>query len=225
VIGWRTRRTAGLRSGDGEAPPTVLPPLQGLPEEPIEDGLPGAAWATSSVEPGPAPAVPVSAALAVPRVDLIGMQLRVTGLVDLGPFGRLSDYVNLLPGFFAIRDATVLTRTGQATRVTFPEVRVRLDDVMLVAQRQAQAPPSSAERRVEKQPRRLTFMTAAHLVSGTAYLHAQASMAAFIDATDPAFVPLTDVRVRWLADRRLAGRYAFALVQRAHIVGVAVGGR
>ena len=46
-------------------------------------------------------------------------------------------------------------------------------------------------------------------------------MIAFLDATDPHFIPMTNVRVRWLADRRLAGRFPFVLVQRDHIVGVA----
>ena len=32
---------------------------------------------------------------------------------------------------------------------------------------------------------------------------------------------MTNVRVRWLADRRLAGRFPFALIQRRKIIGVA----
>jgi hypothetical protein len=47
---------------------------------------------------------------------------------------------------------------------------------------------------------------------------------AFVDATDPKFIPMTDVRVRWLSDRKLAARYPFALVQRTQIVGVATEG-
>jgi hypothetical protein len=48
-------------------------------------------------------------------------------------------------------------------------------------------------------------------------------MIAFLDATDPHFIPMTNVRVRWLADRRPAGRFPFVLIQRDHIVGVATG--
>ncbi|MEZ0241223.1 MAG: hypothetical protein ACAH65_10535, partial [Chloroflexota bacterium] len=46
----------------------------------------------------------------------------------------------------------------------------------------------------------------------------------FVDATDPKFIPMTDVRVRWVSDRKLAARYPFALVQRAQILGVATEG-
>jgi hypothetical protein len=45
-----------------------------------------------------------------------------------------------------------------------------------------------------------------------------------VDSTDPRFIPMSNVRVRWLADRRLAGRYPFALVQRSQILGVATEG-
>ena len=46
----------------------------------------------------------------------------------------------------------------------------------------------------------------------------------FVDSTDPRFIPMSNVRVRWLADRRLAGRYPFALIQRSQILGVATEG-
>jgi hypothetical protein len=46
----------------------------------------------------------------------------------------------------------------------------------------------------------------------------------FVDTTDPKFIPMARVRVRWLADRRLAARYPFALVQRNQILGVATEG-
>jgi len=207
-----------------------------------------------------------------PRVELIGSHLRAEGSVALGRFTRVSDYVNFLTGFFNIEDVTLLSRIGEPTRITFPEFRVRLDEIAIVGQHDPEASPenagpwgderavepanavprptlydghgvmndrevssttfmASAEREnpaagrvVEKQERRLVISTAAHIVSGFAHLHAETSMMAFLDATDPRFIPLTDVRVRWLADRRLAGRFPFALIQRDHIVGVATEG-
>ena len=47
------------------------------------------------------------------------------------------------------------------------------------------------------------------------------SITAFVDASYPRFIPMTGVHVRWLTDRRLAGRFDFALLQRCHIIGVA----
>jgi uncharacterized protein DUF6812 len=212
-----------------------------------------------------------------PRVELIGTHLRAEGSVELGQFNRISDYVNILTGFFNIHDVVLLSRLGEPTRITFAEFRVRLDGIAIVAQHQPEAnpggsgpwgdtatraPESSAfdtprstlleghglrgtrgvddggidtaftaaagfanagvGRRVDKERRRLVISTAAHMVYGDAHVHQEASMTAFLDATDPHFIPMTDVRVRWLTDRRLAGRFPFALVQRDHILGVAM---
>ena len=74
---------------------------------------------------------------------------------------------------------------------------------------------------IPKQRRRLVVMTEAHIVYGSVYLHEEGSLSAFMDSPDPHFIPMTGVRVRWLTDRRLAGRFSFALLQRSHIVGVA----
>ena len=154
-------------------------------------------------------------------VELLGNQLRAEGSVDLGNWTRVSDYVNFLTGFFNIRDVTLLSRLGEPTRLTFPELRVRLDDITIVGQRDPGPQPDPGDRFIPKDRRRVVLTTVAHIIYGYAYLHAEASMTAFVDATDPRFIPLTNVRVRWLADRRLAGRYPFALIHRSHIVGVA----
>ena len=161
------------------------------------------------------------AAPAQTRVELIGTHLRAEGAVELGHFRRLSDYVNLLEGFFTIHDVVLLSRLGEPTRITFPDFRVRLDDIALVGQRIPVVPGPSEDFYIPKQRRRLVITTAAHIVYGYAYIHEQASTIAFLDSTDPHFVPMTNVRVRWLADRRLAGRFGFALIQRPHIIGVA----
>jgi len=175
---------------------------------------------------GPTDAIAVDPWIAAPpratttRVHLIGTHLRAEGAVELGNFRRLSDYVNLLDGFFTIHDVVLLSRLGEPTRITFPDFRVRLDDIAIVGQ----AHPSestSEDRLIPKQRRRLVLTTGAHIIYGYAYLHEQASLTAFVDSTDPEFMPMTNVRVRWLADRRLAGRFPFALIQRRKIIGVA----
>jgi hypothetical protein len=156
------------------------------------------------------------------RVELVGSHLRAAGSVDLGNFRRVSDYVNFLTGFFTIRDVTLLSRIGEPTRLTFPDLRVRLDEIAIVGQPEPEAESAESEDGLAlKQRRRLVVTTAAHIVYGYAYLHQEASLTAFVDATEPSFIPLVNVRVRWLADRRLAGRFPFALVQRSHIVAVA----
>jgi len=158
---------------------------------------------------------------ATERVELIGTHLRAEGSVELGAFGRLSDYVNLLSGFFTIHDVTLMTRLGEPTRLTFDDLRVRLDEIAIVAQKLPAHYAPADDVLVPKTRRRLVLMTTAHLIYGYAYLHADASLTAFVDATEPPFLPMTNVRLRWLADRRVAGRYPFALVHRSQIISVA----
>jgi hypothetical protein len=163
-------------------------------------------------------------------LELIGDRLRVAGMADLGRFRRLTDYVNMLQGFFTLRSVTLLTRTGEPTRVTMPELRVRLDDVSLVALRSVEAapagmrPPSDATVVVEKIKQRLVLMTPAHIVAGDVHIHAGGSLLHFVDSTDPRFIPMSDARVRWLDDRMLVGHFSFALVHRNRILGVATEG-
>ena len=159
-------------------------------------------------------------------LELIGTHLRASGVADVGRFRRISDYVNLLDGFFRLRDVVLLDRTGAPTRITMPELRVRLDDVAIVGQLVVDPLPPSTEGHVviAKEMRRLVIMTRAHIIYGFVYVHEHGGLVQFVDSSDPKFIPMSNVRVRWLADRRLAGRYPFALVQRSQILGVATEG-
>lgn len=160
-------------------------------------------------------------------VELIGTQLWVAGLINLGRFRRVSDFVNIVQGYLVMRDVVVLTRTGEATRLTLPEFRVLPDDVAVVGQldggdRPAQSGAGSAY--IEKVRHRLVVATRAHIIDGDVFMQRDGSVMSFVDATDPRFIPMEDVRVRWLSDRKLAARYPFALLQRSQILGVATEG-
>jgi len=169
-------------------------------------------------------------------IELIGSNLWVAGTVDLGRFRRVSDFVNLIQGYMVIRDVVVLTRTGDATRLTLPELRVLPDDIAVVAQLgddKAGAGGASAGGGegggggalvIEKRRQRLVVMTRTHIIDGDVFIHGDGAIMAFVDATDPKFIPMNDVRVRWVSDRKLAARYPFALLQRSQILGVATEG-
>lgn len=159
-------------------------------------------------------------------LELIGSRLRIAGKVDLGRFRRLSDYMNIVDGYMTLRDVVVLSRRGEPSRLTLPELRVLPDDVAVVAQLGDSRAQSSADGGafIEKRPQRLVILTRSHLIDGEVFIQVDGSVMAFVDATDPKFIPMSDVRVRWASDRRLAARYPFALVQRAQIIGVATEG-
>jgi hypothetical protein len=158
-------------------------------------------------------------------LELIGSQLWVAGMVDLGRFRRVSDFINIVQGYIVVRDAVVLSRSGEASRLAMPELRVLPDDLSIVglADDNAQA-TSEGSAFIEKRPQRLALLTRSHLIDGEVLIQADGSVMTFVDATDPRFIPMADVRVRWLSDRTLAARYPSALVQRSQIQGVATEG-
>jgi hypothetical protein len=159
-------------------------------------------------------------------LELIGSQLWVAGMVNLGRFRRVSDFVNLVLGYLVLHDVVVLTRTGEATRLTMPELRVLPDDIAVVGQLADDMPAEGAESAsfVEKRAQRLVVLTRSHVIDGDVFIHGDGTIMAFVDATDPKFIPMSDVRVRWVSDRKLAARYPFALVQRSQILGIATEG-
>lgn len=159
-------------------------------------------------------------------IELIGSQLWVAGMVNLGRFRRVSDFVNIVQGYMIIRDVVVLTRTGESTRLTLPELRVLPDDIAVVGQLSTDKGPAvtASGGFIEKIQRRLVVLTRSHLIDGDVFIQQDGTIMSFVDATDPKFIPMTNVRVRWVSDRKLAARYSFALVQRSQILGVATEG-
>src|SRR3954468_1028736 len=129
-------------------------------------------------------------------LELIGSQLWVAGTVQLGRFRRVADFVNIVDGYLVVREAVVRTRTGEATPLTMPELRIRPEDITVVGQPTEEASSASADStaEVQKMPRRLVVLTRSHLIDGDIQLHADGSIMAFVDATDPKFIPMTDVR-------------------------------
>ena len=153
------------------------------------------------------------------KVEMVGPHLRVSGQVRLGRYRRLSDVLNNQEGPLEIRDATVLYRNGNATRVVTPSLWVNLTEMTLMGQLEdAARPVASPEFRIPKQPLPLIVVTPGHTLTGDVFITVGAELSGFIESADPPFLPMTDVRTRSLADRRITSRYFFALLNRRHIV-------
>jgi hypothetical protein len=159
-------------------------------------------------------------------LELIGSQLWVAGMADLGRFRRVSDFVNIVQAYMVLRDVVVLSRTGEASRLVMPELRVLPADIAVVGQPTDDKSPSSGEGGgfIEKERHRLVVLTRSHVIDGDVFIQVDGSVMTFVDATDPKFIPMTDVRVRWVSDGKLVARYPFALVQRSQILGVGTEG-
>ena len=156
---------------------------------------------------------------AVEAVELAGPHLRLSGEIALGRFRRLSDVVNNQQGPILLRDATVLRRNGTPTRVNTPSIWVNSAEVTLIGQASgSHEEGGSSDLRIPKESHLLIVVTPGHTLSGFVYIPMGGALSAFIESSEPAFIPITDVRARSLADRRIVTRYQFALLNRRHVV-------
>jgi hypothetical protein len=156
---------------------------------------------------------------AVEEVELAGPHLRLSGGIALGRFRRLSDVVNHGQGLILLHDATVLRRNGTATRVTTPSIWVNPAEVTLIGQATTISDDTApADLRVQKEARFLIVVTPGHTLTAEVYIPTGGALSAFIESNEPAYIPITNVRARSLADRRVITRYQFALLNRRHVV-------
>jgi hypothetical protein len=169
-------------------------------------------------------------------IELVGTHLRLTGVIGLGRFGRLSDLINASSGYVRVRDARLLRRNGEPTSLVLPELMVDQDEISFIAQTQALPPepgsgggfiePSFGGTDIEaRTPREFVIFTPGHSVTGKVHVFGQTDLAGFVDATDPRFVPVTGVTTRSLADRRIISHYDFILINRTQMIAASEVGR
>ncbi len=169
---------------------------------------------------GPLPPLPaLPAEVPAVAIELVGPHLRLKGGLRIGAHRRLSDFVNHHVGLFELLDAIVLRRNGEPTRVQTPSFWVLADEVTLIAELSAGPIGRGApELRVAKVPRPIVVVTPGHTLTGNIFITEGAELATFLESPTPQFIPMTDVRTRSLADRRILARYPFALLNRRHMV-------
>ena len=157
------------------------------------------------------------------RVEMVGPHLRLAATVNIGHFRRLSDFFNHRDGLLALSDAIVLRRNGDATKVVTPSIWLSPDDLTLVAQMEdlrenAGDDGPSPDFAMVKVAVGMIFVTPGHTLTGNVFIPDGAELAAFIESPVPPFIPMTDVRTRSLADRRVTSRCPFVLLNRRHVV-------
>ncbi len=151
-------------------------------------------------------------------IELVGQHLRLSGSVQIGFHRRLSDFVNNHEGLIRLDGVTILRRNGDPTKVTAPSIWVSPEEVTLIGQQAEVSQPSTPADWQERRTYTLVVVTPGHTLSGEVYLNTEAVLASFIESPSPHWIPMTDVRTRSLADRRIISRYEFALLNRRHIV-------
>ncbi len=152
-------------------------------------------------------------------LELVGQHLRLSGSVNIGHHSRLSDFVNHSEGLIELHDVTVLRRNGDPTRVVSHSLWVNPDEVTLIGEMSdVDEHDSEVLTHLDKHASKLIIVTPGHTLTGDVHLNPEAVLSYFIDSIDPQWIPMTDVRTRSLADRRVISSYGFALINRSHIV-------
>jgi hypothetical protein len=156
-------------------------------------------------------------------VDIFGAGFQISGQIRTGQFDRLSDWINMQTGFIQVRDAWHV-HLGQ-THVPDPGQRkgtlwVKLDQVVLVAERTPVQSSRPGAPVVQKQKRKVSIVTPGYNLLGSIYVHTYGSMSQFLESPDPRYLPVTDLTVHWLSDPAMVARFPFAMVNRQQLVTI-----
>jgi hypothetical protein len=152
-------------------------------------------------------------------VEIVGPHLRITGRLELGTFRRVTDLVNSSIGLFRLHDAQVLLAAGQTANLTVGDLWVSPHEVTVIAEIEPRRDPRSKDGAyISKTATALAIVTPGHTLTGRIYAPPEASLEVFLQSPEPAFLPMTDLRVRSLIDRHVEADYPFALVSRRHLI-------
>jgi hypothetical protein len=156
-------------------------------------------------------------------IELLGDGFHLAGQVDLGQFDRLSGWLSMQTSFIRVLEAVPLPTghaAGSATRQGKRTIWVRLCQVVAVAERSTVKQVRPGAPIVPKQRRAVTVLTHAHELRGNLHIHDNGSIAEFLAAPEPAFVPMTELAVRWLSGKGGSIGFPFAMINRDQIVTV-----
>ncbi len=155
-------------------------------------------------------------------LELVSSTVWITGSVNLGGYTRLSDFLSFHDEILAVTDGLVLTSRGEATEHRAPQLDVRLDRLTLVIDRSNYVPPPDAEQAIEKRAHRMLALTDAHVITATFYIYPSAEPLAYLNAHEPPWIPVADVRLASLVDSKVEIRAGFAVLNRRAVIATAV---
>ncbi len=200
----------GPEAGSSVTP--VFDPVWGTLGAPISQG--GDDWLARGREEGEGLAV---------EVEIFGDGFHVSGQIWIGSFDRLSDWINMQFGFITVHDAWHVhpreTDAPDSDRAN-GTLWVRLDQIVMVAQRSPVVLNRPGAPAVQKQRRKVRIVTADCNVRANVHLHADGSMSHFLELPEPRFLPITDLTVRWGPDAALVTRFPFAMINREQMLTV-----
>jgi hypothetical protein len=78
---------------------------------------------------------------------------------------------------------------------------------------------------LDRPQRSFVLFTPGHSITGKVQVYGGTDLEGFVDASEPRFVPVTDVTARSLADRRIISHFSFVLINRTHMIAASEIGR
>lgn len=156
------------------------------------------------------------------EVELISDHARIGGSINLGAYTRLSDLLSFHDEILTVTDGVILTRTGRQTADGAPQLDVHLEELTLVIDRSNYVPPPDIGQAIEKTAHRMLAVTAAHIITATFFIYPSAEPISYLRAKEPPWVPVANVRVRSLVDRRIRYGADFAVLYRNAVLATSV---
>ena len=156
-------------------------------------------------------------------VEIFGDGFQISGQICTGQFRRLSDWLNMQQGFIRVQEGS-MSHLGHAN-LPDPDHQkgtlwVRLDQIVLVAERAVVATTRPGAPVVQKERRKATIVTPGYSLRGNLHVHTYGSMKQFLESPDPHFLPITELTLRWTSDAALVSRFPFALINRQQLISL-----
>jgi hypothetical protein len=155
-------------------------------------------------------------------IELVASNARIGGSINLGAYSRLSDLLNFHDEILTIADGAVMGPTGERSGSAGLPLDVRLSELTIVLDRSDYVPPADAEQMIEKREHKMLAVTDAYVITATFFIYAGAEAIPYLRASEPRWIPLTDVNVRSLVDRDVEFEARFAVLHRKPLLATSV---
>jgi hypothetical protein len=155
-------------------------------------------------------------------LELVSSNARIGGSINLGAYSRLSDLLNFHDEILTIGAGAVMGPTGERSGGVGLPLDVRLTELTLVIDRSDYVPPPDAEQIIEKREHKMLAVTDAYVITATFFIYAGAEAVPYLRASEPRWIPITDVNVRSLVDREVEFDAKFAVLHRKPLLATAV---
>jgi hypothetical protein len=156
------------------------------------------------------------------EIELVSSNARIGGSINLGAYARLSDLLNFHDEILTIAAGAVMNTLGVRSADAGLPLDVRLNELTLVLDRSDYVPPPDTEQMVEKREHKMLAVTDAYVITATFFIYAGAEAVPYLRATEPRWIPITDVNVRSLTDRDIEIESKFAVLHRKPLLATAV---